>query len=82
MQDKIKNHQKTIYQIIELNNEETRKKALVINKILPDLAKVKNDIEFIETMLFLIEDTYINIDVTPESILSIFDTHFGNPVQA
>ena len=55
---------------------------MVLNKILPDLAKVKNDIEFIETMLFLIEDTYINIDVTPESILSIFDTHFGNPVQA
>ena len=47
---------------------------------MPDLAKVKNDIEFIETMLFLIEDTYINIDVTAESILSIFDTHFGNPV--
>ena len=33
--------------------------------MLPDLAKVKNDIEFIETLLFLIEDTYLNIDVTP-----------------
>jgi len=41
------------------------------------LVKVKNDIEFIETMLFMIEDTYLNIDVTPDSILSMFDLHFG-----
>ena len=32
-------------------------------------------------MLFIIEDTYINIDVTPESILNIFDTHLGNAIQ-
>lgn len=40
----------------------------VINKLLPKLIKVKNDIEFIEGIQFIIEDSYLNIESGKKSI--------------
>ena len=52
-----------------------------MKRLLPELIKAKNDIEYIEGIQFLIQDTYLNIEEPEESILNIFDLHFGNPVQ-
>lgn len=54
---------------------------MIIKRLLPELVKAKNDIEYIEGIQFLIQDTYLNIDNKEESILNIFDAQFGNPVQ-
>lgn len=42
-------------------------------KLFPKIEKVKNDIELIENMMFLIEDTYLNLDAAGKSILLLFD---------
>ena len=42
-------------------------------KLFPKISKVKNDLELIENMMFLIEDTYLNLDNTGKSILLLFD---------
>ena len=57
-----------------MSQEETHKKSLTLQRLLPELIKVKNDIEYIEGIQFLIQDTYLNIDDSKESILNIFDT--------
>ena len=41
--------------------------------LFPQIEKLKNDIELIENMLFLVEDTYLNLDNESKSILLIFD---------
>ena len=40
--------------------------------LFPQVEKLKNDIEMIENMLFLVEDTYLNLD-EGKSILLLFD---------
>lgn len=66
---------------MELNNEENKKKYLTIDRLLPKMIKLKNDIEFLDTILFTIDDTYINIDTTEHSILEMFDAHFPHQVE-
>lgn len=51
-----------------------------MKRLLPELIKAKNDIEYIEGIQFLIKDTYLNIDEPEVSILNIFDSHYGNAV--
>ena len=65
---------------MDLNNDETKKKYLVIDLFLPQMIKLKNDIEFLDGTLFLIDNTYINVDNTDHSILEMFDSHFGHPI--
>jgi len=40
---------------------------------MPELIKVKNDIEYIEGIEFLIRDTYLNIADPAQSIMNVFD---------
>ena len=42
-------------------------------QLFPKVEKVKNDIELIENMMFLIEDTYLNLDTAGKSILLLFN---------
>ena len=48
-------------------------------KLFPQIEKIKNDIELIENMLFLIEDTYLNLDTAGQSLLLLFDHEFNSP---
>lgn len=48
---------------------------------MPELIKVKNDIEYIEGIEFLIRDTYLNIADPAQSIMNVFDPQFSHPVQ-
>ena len=48
-------------------------------KLFPKIEKVKNDIELIENMMFLIEDTYLSLDNAGKSILLLFDHKFEHP---
>jgi len=41
--------------------------------LFPQVNKLKSDIELIEDMLFLVEDTYLNLDNAGKSILLLFD---------
>ena len=47
--------------------------------LFPQVQKLKNDIELIEDMLFLVEDTYLNLDNAGKSILLLFDHQFLHP---
>ena len=68
---------------MELNNEESKKKYLTIDRLLPKMIKIKNDIEFLDEMLFIIDDTYINVDNSEHSVLEMFDSHFNaHPIEA
>ena len=42
-------------------------------KLFPKISKVKNDMELIENMKFLIEDTYLSLDQSGKSILLLFN---------
>ena len=50
-----------------------------MQKLFPQIEKIKNDIELIENMLFLIEDTYLNLDTAGKSLLLLFDHEFNSP---
>ena len=74
LQEKIVKHEATIKNILAVNEKEALRKMKVINKLLPKLIKVKNDIEFIEGIQFIIEDSYLNIESGKKSIFQLFNT--------
>jgi len=47
--------------------------------LFPQVNKLKGDIELIEDMLFLVEDTYLNLDNAGKSLLLLFDHSFTHP---
>ena len=38
----------------------------------PKVKKLKDDIELIDSMIYLIEDTYLSLDLPNKSLLSLF----------
>lgn len=74
LQDKIKSHDNTVAAIVKLNKEETTKKNLTMMRLFPQIRKIKDDIELIESMMWIIEDTYLNLDdPNGASLLMMFD---------
>ena len=42
-------------------------------QLFPKVEKCKNDLELIENMIYLVEDTYLELDNSGKSILLLFE---------